>query len=88
MRVRYRHTVMDLKIENCRNLCTTSRQFALLSQIVMVCGSTKHSDIFEISNRLVSTTGGNGRYLANASSANRLQIRLLLGPTFAELPIC
>ena len=41
---------MDLDFENCENVCTKS---ALPSQIVMICESTKHGDIFEISDRLV-----------------------------------
>ena len=50
MRMCWWHIVMDLDFENCENLCAKS---ASPSQIVMLCGSTKHSDIFEISNRLV-----------------------------------
>ena len=34
---------MDLDFENCENPCAKS---ALLSNIVMVCGSTKRSDFF------------------------------------------
>ena len=44
-------------LENCGNLCAKSGQSALLSQIVIICGSTKHSDISEISDRLVLKVG-------------------------------
>ena len=45
---------MDLDFENCGKLCLKSAQSALPLQIVITCGSTKHTDIFEISDRLVS----------------------------------
>ena len=38
-----------------KSLCIVKERSALPSQIVMVRGRTKHSDIFEISDRLVST---------------------------------
>ena len=41
-----------MDFENCENLCAES---ALPSQIVITC-STKHSDIFEISDRLFKIT--------------------------------
>ena len=43
-----------LVFENCQNLCAKS---ALPSQVVMICGSIKHSDIFEISDRLFKCFG-------------------------------
>ena len=36
-----------------KSLCKVKKPSALPSKIVMLCGRTKHSDIFEISDRLV-----------------------------------
>ena len=48
MRMRQRHIVIGLDFENGENICAKS---VLPPQIVMICGNTKHSDIFEISAR-------------------------------------